>query len=272
MGTPLGNHCYKVMENLGRCAVTGTTCSGTRFEAMWTATEQDALDDALRATVDLTGKARWRRIGELVDGRDAKEYLARYKEIRAALLAESKPELPELPESKPEAKPGLEVIVASKKAVPTLDELRDLPRHQREQQESLGALTARIRAKQQVTTVAPPVVVVQKPPTEDDFPELRVQKASKPRSLYERHDDTTLDDDDDDDDDVTFFWGEKRSQKQPPSKSQRPTQSTSNSGGGFWAATTSASSQGGSQTTTSQKKKKKKPSGPKLKNLAMSFK
>ena len=73
----------------------------------WTDDEQRSLDAALAAVAPSSdARTRWSAIAERVDGRSAKECLARYKEIRAALLSERAAPAPVPAPAKPSAAGG----------------------------------------------------------------------------------------------------------------------------------------------------------------------
>ena len=63
---------------------------GAQAVVEWTPAQMKALESALQEfPASLPAKERWKAIGNAVEGKKAKECLARFKEIRAQLLATS---------------------------------------------------------------------------------------------------------------------------------------------------------------------------------------
>mmetsp|Transcript_20097 Transcript_20097/g.62163 ORF Transcript_20097/g.62163 Transcript_20097/m.62163 type:complete len:245 (-) Transcript_20097:23-757(-) len=242
--------------------------------APWSSAEQAELDEALRATLGLQGKERWRRVGELVPSRDAQECLDRYRQVRAALKAQAPPppEAPEVP--RPERGPSLSVVVP-KNATPAPPPF------------PVARPATPTRQPQAPREPRPPPEPPKPPepkPLEkpiDDFTEVRVPKSRKPmpRRAPAVQPGLTRSDVDD----ASFFWGDANPpQKAPPppkktAGTQQPKQQRHHAGSAWGsgppAATTPSlqTAQPSASSNSGAGKKKKKPQ-PKLKNLAMTFK
>eukprot|EP00497_Spongosphaera_streptacantha_P002215 TRINITY_DN2825_c0_g2_i1.p1 TRINITY_DN2825_c0_g2~~TRINITY_DN2825_c0_g2_i1.p1 ORF type:complete len:201 (-),score=65.90 TRINITY_DN2825_c0_g2_i1:27-629(-) len=52
----------------------------------WSAAQQKALENALKETKGVAGVARWDKIAEMVEGKDRKECIARFKELREKVM------------------------------------------------------------------------------------------------------------------------------------------------------------------------------------------
>ena len=226
----------------------------------WSVDEQRELDEALRATLSLGGKERWRRIAERVSGRDARECLDRYRVVRAALLEKKEtpapsvdrspeppaetprePEKPREPENlpaPPAEKPGLSVIVPKRRPAqplaPPPARFAPAPMAAPQALPDVGALPARIRARQDPPRQVPKIEAKERAPTVVVAPAevaaMRVPKRAtqkKPqRAAYAQALDPTrhpaiqahLYGTDASIDDAAFFWGDDEPPKRQPAR------------------------------------------------------